>query len=444
MANNIQIGADTSGFVSGIARAQASMAGLGSIMQRVLGTAGVMGTIGMMVRQFYSALEAGGALVDLSGQTGVAVDKLMELQLAFEQAGMSANDVQPVLAKLQRNIAEAATGSIEAATKFALMGISIEEIQGLSADEQLAKVGNAISKIENPTQRAAMAMEVFGKSGAKLLALFAAGGMEDVRKALGNQAALMLENAGIFDRASDVLGTAGTKIQGLFVGMASEVMPQIMGAVDALNGIDLSNIGQAFGNAIAFWINYFQNFGTTGDLIYNTLKLAFLNAVNFLGEELRVQLAVSAASIKNIFKSTSEQVKAMEIAANEARAQGPTVDTTETEARVQAASDAIEASKQATAAAAREKYGTPMPEDSGAGYIPKVISNAMEPMITSSAAKVGALGGAMWGGDMGLSIQREQLSVQQRIANSIDAFLKSASPANNPMLGDLTPAFGVI
>ena len=445
MANNIQIGADTSGFVSGIARAQASMAGLGSIMQRVLGTAGVMGTIGMMVRQFYSALEAGGALVDLSGQTGVAIDRLMELQLAFEQAGMSANDVQPVLAKLQRNIAEAASGSIEAAKKFALMGISIEEIQGLSADEQLARVGDAISKIQNPTQRAAIAMEVFGKSGAKLLALFAAGGMEDVRKALGNQAALMLENAGIFDRASDVLGTAGTKIQGLFVGMASEVMPQIMGAVDALNGIDLSGIGQAFGNAVAFWINYFQNFGTTGDLIYNTLKLAFLNAVNFLGEELRVQLAVSAASIKNIFKSTSEQVKAMEIAANEARAQSPTVDTTETEARIQAASDAIEASKQATAAAAREKYGTPAAGESGAAYIPKAISSAMEPMITSSGAKVGALGGAIWGGDDAVVVQREQLAVQQRIANSIDSFLRSAAgTATNGFIGDVTPQLGVI
>jgi len=464
MANNIQIGADTSGFVAGINRAQASLRGLGATIQTMQQTSGstfldniiganpglavlkfALDAIIFSAKQFYEALQFGGKLVDLSRQTGVAVDKLMELQLAFEQIGMTGNDVQPVLAKLQRSISEAASCSIEAAQKFKMIGISIDEIKGLSADEQFLKVGDAINKIENPAQRAAMAMQLFEENGTKLLAIFAAGGLEDVRAALGTQSALLVENAGVFKRAANVLDTASVKIRGLFVGVAAEIVPQIMSAVDALNGIDLAPIGQAFGNVIAFWINYFQNFGTTGDLIYNTLKLAFLNAVNFLGEELRVQLAVSAASIKNIFKSTSEQVKAMEIAANEARAQSPTVDTTETEARVQAASDAIEASKQATAAAARDKYPTPGAGESGAGYIQKTFSNAMEPMITSSASKVGAFGGAIWGGDDAVVVQREQLAVQQRIANSIDSFLRSAAgAATNGFLGDVTPQLGVI
>ena len=209
MANTIAITADTSGFVSGVARAENAMRGLGRNIQSatapsmfgglaggfqtLLGGVGIMATLTAAARGFYSAMEAGGALVDLSAQTGIAVDKLMVLQAAFDQAGMSASDVQPVVAKLQKSITEAAAGNDEATAKFQTLGVSIKDIQGLSADEQLTAVGDAISKIENPAQRAAMSMEIFGKSGAKLLSVFSAGGLEDVQENIGNQAALMVE-----------------------------------------------------------------------------------------------------------------------------------------------------------------------------------------------------------------------------------------------------------
>jgi len=95
-------------------------------------------------------------------------------------------------------------------------------------------------------------------------------------------------------------------------------------------------------------------------------------------------------------------------------------------------------------AEARKKYATPEPGDSGAGYIQKAVANTMSPIITSSFTKVGALGGATWGMEQGLSVQREQLSVQTRIANSIDAFLKAATPTSNPYLGGVTPQLGAI
>jgi hypothetical protein len=272
--------------------------GLSGGFGKLLGGIGIMATLTVAAHKFYAAMEAGGALVDLSAQTGVAVDKLMVLQLAFEQAGMAASDVQPVVAKLQKSIAEAATGNATAAAKFKTIGIAIKDIQGLSADEQLAKVGEAISKIENPAQRSAMAMEVFGKSGAKLLSVFSSGGLEDVQANIGNQAQLMVQNAGIFDRATDVLNTAGSKMQGFFVGMASEIMPPLMGVVDAVNSIDFSQLGQGLGDSLATWIVYFQNFGTVGDLVKNTLTLAFQVAVNFLNDAIFGFLPKLAVAMK--------------------------------------------------------------------------------------------------------------------------------------------------
>jgi hypothetical protein len=375
------LGLDWGNFQRGIQGAMASTRQLGSTMQQS-SSGGMFGgltsaisnisamAVAMKVATFAAtglmdAIQFADDLVDLNAQTGVAVDKLMELQMAFELNGMKAENVQPVLAKMQKLIADAASGSAEAAAKFAAMGISIDEIQGLTADKQLMKIGEAIKRIENPAQRAAAAMEIFGKSGAKLLSVFGSGGkddpggMKEVRKMLGNQTALLLENAGVFARASDLLGLAGSKLRGFFVGMASEIVPQLMEVIDATAGIDLSSIGQAFGGAIAFWINYFENFGSTGDLIYNTMKLAFQGAINFLTQELSVMFATAAAEWKNVFSSEKDTQAAVRQAENEARAGAPTIDTTATENKIQAAMDAINASKEATAAAARKKYGTP-------------------------------------------------------------------------------------
>jgi hypothetical protein len=421
MANNIQIGADTSGFVAGINRARAAMAGLGNVVQRVIGGVSVMGTLSLAAREFYKALDYGGNLADASAQTGVAVDKLMELQFAFELAGMQANDVQPALAKLQRSIAEAASGSAEAAQKFAIMGVNIADIQGLSADEQLKRVGAAINAIENPTQRAAMAMEVFGKSGGKLLTLFSDFGMEGVQNALGKQSAVMLENSGVFARTADAMNIAGVKIRGFFVGLASNTAPQLVELVDRLENMDLTDAGASLGNGLAIAAEIFDR--TIGK---------FMRASEQAAEANRVYAGQTFMGMGG-FGFSGPGVGL-----------GEAVEKGKTEQPTTSFFDEILADIEKKRAEVRKRLKTPEPGDSGAGYIPKAISNAMEPMITSSAAKVGALGGAMWGGDMGLSLQREQLSVQQRIANSIDAFLKSASPVSNPMLGDLTPAFGVI
>jgi len=258
------LGLNWSNFQRGIEGAMQSV-------QKLAGSASVLAGAAIAAQQFYKALDFGGQLADTTAQTGVAVDKLMELQFAFELSGMAANDVQPVIAKLQRTIAEAATGSAQAAEKFAIMGINLDEISGLSADEQLMRVGNAINKIENPTQRAAMAMEIFGKSGGKLLTFFSDMGMEGVQNALGKQSAIMLENAGVFARTADVMNIAGVKVRGFFVGLASNTAPQLIELVDKLEKLDLTNVGQSLGDGIAITIELIDR--TFGKLFAMTEKL---------------------------------------------------------------------------------------------------------------------------------------------------------------------------
>jgi hypothetical protein len=193
----------------------------------------------------------------------------------------------------------------------------------------------------------------------------------------------------------------GDKLQGFFVGVASEVVPQLMGVIEAAAKIDLSKIGQAFGGAISFWINYFNNFGSTGELIYNTMKLAFQNAVNFLAEGIKVLMAQTAASVKNVFKGEAAQKAAIQEAENKARAGGPVFDTTETEAKIQGAMDAINASKEATTDAARAANPTPGAAPTGMDFIKKATAGSTGPLgmpDISSLQKVGGGSGLLSGG----------------------------------------------
>ena len=292
MAFEAALKMDVSGFTSGINKATS---GISSLAATVKGLAVVeyggralsamADAVGAAFRGMYSAMEAGGALVDLSEQTGLAVDKLMVLKTAFGQAGMGAEEVQPVINRMQKAIESAATSGGPAAEAFQRMGLSASKLSGMRANEQLTTIGDAINKIQNPTQKAAAAMEIFGKSGGRALALFASGGLADAATAVGNQAQLMKENAGVFDKVTDILGTAATKLQGLYVGIASVVAPMLMSAVEAFNSIDLSGLGQQIGVIVAVLLEAFSQ-GVLGTIALESLKYAFVFTVNFLSSAL--------------------------------------------------------------------------------------------------------------------------------------------------------------
>ena len=111
MAFEAALKMDVSGFTSGINKATS---GISSLAATVKGLAVVeyggralsamADAVGAAFRGMYGAMEAGGALVDLSEQTGLAVDKLMVLKTAFAQAGMGSEEVQPVINKMQKAI----------------------------------------------------------------------------------------------------------------------------------------------------------------------------------------------------------------------------------------------------------------------------------------------------------------------------------------------------
>jgi hypothetical protein len=265
------------------------------------------------VQGFGDALDMGGRLADLSERTGVAVDKVMLLERAFENTGVGADSLGPILNKMQKAIVDAGDGSSKAADAFTQLGIPLSTLQDLSPDEQLRAIGKAIASIPDPAERAAVSMEIFGKSGGALNQVFANmdGELETAKAQLGSLPEVMKAGAAQFDKISDNLTVIGGKFVEFAAGIIDKVKPALDALTTALTRIDAAKIGQDFaefftgagegmkgfqaaidaidagdmGTAFKIVAQAIQiQFKETGNSIYASMVAAFQSAGEFLGE----------------------------------------------------------------------------------------------------------------------------------------------------------------
>jgi len=117
---------------------------------------------------------------DLSANTGVAVGDLVVLQQEFANAGKSAEDLGLVLGKMAKSLQGG--GADDTIKK---LGINLDELKKKSPAEQFRTLGAAINAVQDPSQKAAASMVIFGRSGAELLSLFSSDGFGDAALQLG-------------------------------------------------------------------------------------------------------------------------------------------------------------------------------------------------------------------------------------------------------------------
>ena len=201
------------------------------------------------VQSFGAALDMGGRLNDLADRTGLAVDRVLLLERAFQNAGVGADSLGPILNKMQKAIVDAEDGTSKAAYAFADLGLSLSQLRNLSPEEQLRTIGKAIAAIPDPAQRASTAMEIFGKSGGALNQVFANFDeeVETAKRQLGSLPDIMKAGSSQFDRISDNLVVVGGKFIEFAAGLIDKVKPALDAVTTALSMIDAAGIGQEIG-----------------------------------------------------------------------------------------------------------------------------------------------------------------------------------------------------
>jgi hypothetical protein len=237
-------------------RAQGAAKNFMSTFSNVAAPLAALGSLAGAFAAVRSSLDMGGRLSDISAQTGIAVGELVVLEQAFTNAGLGADQVGPSVNRLQRAIVEAAQGSGASAEIFNRLGLSLAQLENQSPSEQFKTVAAAIQGIQSPAARTAAAMEIFGRSGGKLLTLFAdSNALNQAATQVGGLAGVMESNAGRFDSISDSLAAASLKGQQLSASFTAALAPALERIAASLDQTDLTGLGQSLGTIAAAAIN---------------------------------------------------------------------------------------------------------------------------------------------------------------------------------------------
>jgi hypothetical protein len=182
----VELTTKNSGLVKGLAAAEAKLKAFGQGIMAAGGVLTGLGTAALspMIAMSKVFADMGSELVDMSQRTGVSVESLSELGYAAEQSGADLQTLEAAVRRMQKQVSEAAQGSESAIEGFDKLGISVERLASMSPEQQFKLIADRLSQIQDPTLKAAMALELFGKSGTKLLPLIAGGvrGIEELQQ----------------------------------------------------------------------------------------------------------------------------------------------------------------------------------------------------------------------------------------------------------------------
>lgn len=138
---------------------------------------GLLGTLGLAVSAaglgalVKSSLDSADSLSKLSQRVGITVESLSTLIPVAELSGVSAEKFEGGLRKLATRMLEAATGTDDAVRSFAAVGVAFQNQDGSlrATDQVLLDLAERFQSLPDGAEKTAIAVELFGKSGADLI-----------------------------------------------------------------------------------------------------------------------------------------------------------------------------------------------------------------------------------------------------------------------------------
>lgn len=128
-----------------------------------------------LTKMVTSYAEAGDQVAKMAQRTGVSTEELSRLRFMAERSGTSIEGLEKGLIKMSKTLYDAREGLSTATRALENLGLNLEDLEAVSPEERFYAIATALADIEDPGDRAALAMEVFGRAGTKLLPMLEGG-----------------------------------------------------------------------------------------------------------------------------------------------------------------------------------------------------------------------------------------------------------------------------
>lgn len=240
-ALRVVMGADTAQWEQALDKAQLSLGSLskfaglaGAAIGGALAAAGV--AVGIAVK---GMIDRADDMNDMSQRIGVPVEQLTALEHAANMSGVTLESFGKAMQRVSLNMTQAAVGGGKAAGAFDALGIKVLDSEGKLRThiDVMGDIAEKFATMENGAGKTALAMTIFGKSGAELIPMLNEG--RDGIKEMTDEAAelglvISTDTAQAADQFNDNLTRLTSVKQGLTTMITARLLPALVNFTDML------------------------------------------------------------------------------------------------------------------------------------------------------------------------------------------------------------------
>lgn len=226
-------------------------------------TAGLIGASTVAAFQIKKITKEIDSLAKTAILLNVGVNELQQLQFIAQKAGVTTQNLNLGLQRMTRRLGEAARGGGEAKGALEALGINIDRIAKLSADQQFRAIAKALAKVTDESKQLSLAFKFFDSEGAKIVNAIRLG-----VDGLGKD----FEELGLGISTSQTKAVQDVSDQFLLLTTISESIKQNF----------VANIAGPLKQILDLTIEWVKSFGGA-KAIANDLTVRFLNFVDTVG-----------------------------------------------------------------------------------------------------------------------------------------------------------------
>ncbi|MCG6308995.1 hypothetical protein K6U49_10405 [Vibrio alginolyticus] len=225
------------------------------------------------------------ALIDqtakFADRIGISTEALTQFRHASELTGVGAKNLDMSLQRMTRRIAEAATGSGEAAPALKQLGLDAQALGQMTPDQQLYALSDAFTQVESQSERVRLAFKLFDSEGVGMVNMLA-GGSDGLRS--------------MADEANR-LGITLSRIDAAKVEMANDAMYKVNATTTALKKEITTQLAPIVAALSEEFLNYAQQFGGMNNMVTEGIH-STVNGIGFLADSFRgVQLIIDSMTV---------------------------------------------------------------------------------------------------------------------------------------------------
>jgi len=205
---------------------------------KLIGTAIAGLATGAFAGWIKESIDAADAANETAQSIGISIEAYQGLSYAASTAGVEQEGLTGALTKFNKTISQAAAGGKKQAAAFADIGVSVRDSNGhlKTADGLMLEVADKFAGYTDGANKVALAQDLFGKSGAKLIPLLNSGrdGITQLTTQAQRLGLVMSQEAA---NAADNFNDGLTALEGVSRGWANNLAADLLPALNDIVGL---------------------------------------------------------------------------------------------------------------------------------------------------------------------------------------------------------------